>query len=244
MEGCQVRSGLLAHRGEVPCAGCVPRETVISVSELISAMKQIKHIPESKLLSLASALDDNKDGKVNIDDLVKVGHGPLRPERHPASSAGAPPWSRACGLWRLCGSCVSRPVGTLTQNTSCRGPASSSWCCRTCPQPSWVLLALCPAGPGLQPLGCAAHLPAALGPGRPSWRPAQACDLGPPAPPSPFAGRVWPGLWSLLAPWGGGVWSSEGQGGWRTPAPRGTVPRACLASRHISLAVLSGEPLP
>lgn len=61
---------------------------MISVSELISAMKQIKHIPESKLLSLASALDDNKDGKVNIDDLVKVGRGPLRPERHPAPSAG------------------------------------------------------------------------------------------------------------------------------------------------------------
>ena len=112
MEGCRVRSGLLAHGGEVPCAGCVPRETVISVSELINAMKQIKHIPESKLLSLASALDDNKDGKVDIDDLVKVGRGPLRPERHPASSAGAPPWSRACGLWRLCGSCVSRPAGT------------------------------------------------------------------------------------------------------------------------------------
>lgn len=45
---------------------------MISVSELINAMKQIKHIPESKLLSLASALDDNKDGKVDIDDLVKV----------------------------------------------------------------------------------------------------------------------------------------------------------------------------
>lgn len=47
-------------------------ETVISVSELISAMRQIKHIPESKLISLASALDENKDGKVNINDLVKV----------------------------------------------------------------------------------------------------------------------------------------------------------------------------
>ncbi|XP_054437838.1 mitochondrial proton/calcium exchanger protein isoform X2 [Pteronotus mesoamericanus] len=47
-------------------------ETVISVTELISAMKQIKHIPESKLVSLASALDENKDGKVNINDLVKV----------------------------------------------------------------------------------------------------------------------------------------------------------------------------
>lgn len=53
-----------------------PRETVVSVSELISAMRQIKHIPESKLVSLASALDENKDGKVNINDLVKVGTGP------------------------------------------------------------------------------------------------------------------------------------------------------------------------
>ncbi|XP_070228975.1 mitochondrial proton/calcium exchanger protein isoform X3 [Bos mutus] len=56
-----------------PAAEAAPAgETVISVSELINAMKQIKHIPESKLLSLASALDDNKDGKVDIDDLVKV----------------------------------------------------------------------------------------------------------------------------------------------------------------------------
>ncbi|XP_012519613.1 PREDICTED: LETM1 and EF-hand domain-containing protein 1, mitochondrial isoform X1 [Propithecus coquereli] len=47
-------------------------ENVISITELISAMKQIKHIPENKLLSLASALDENKDGKINIDDLVKV----------------------------------------------------------------------------------------------------------------------------------------------------------------------------
>ena len=51
----------------------LPRESVISVSELITAMKQIKHIPEHKLISLASALDENKDGNINIDDLVKVG---------------------------------------------------------------------------------------------------------------------------------------------------------------------------
>ncbi|KAB0341563.1 hypothetical protein FD754_018489, partial [Muntiacus muntjak] len=62
------KAGKLGPAAEGTPAG----ETVISVSELISAMKQIKHIPESKLLSLASALDDNKDGKVNIDDLVKV----------------------------------------------------------------------------------------------------------------------------------------------------------------------------
>ncbi|KAM4854805.1 mitochondrial proton/calcium exchanger protein isoform 2-T2 [Thomomys bottae] len=53
---------------EAPPAG----ENVVSVTELISAMKQIKHIPENKLVSLASALDENKDGKINIDDLVKV----------------------------------------------------------------------------------------------------------------------------------------------------------------------------
>lgn len=50
----------------------LPRESVISVDELISAMKQIKHIPEHKLISLTSALDENKDGNINIDDLVKV----------------------------------------------------------------------------------------------------------------------------------------------------------------------------
>ncbi|XP_024907509.1 mitochondrial proton/calcium exchanger protein isoform X3 [Pteropus alecto] len=56
-----------------PAAQATPEgETVISVSELISAMKQIKHIPESKLISLVSALDEDKDGKVNIDGLVKV----------------------------------------------------------------------------------------------------------------------------------------------------------------------------
>lgn len=53
-----------------------PRETVISVTEFISTMKQIKHIPENKLMNLVSALDENKDGKVNIDDLVEVGVGP------------------------------------------------------------------------------------------------------------------------------------------------------------------------
>ncbi|XP_036273047.1 mitochondrial proton/calcium exchanger protein isoform X4 [Pipistrellus kuhlii] len=56
-----------------PAAPGLPAgDTVISVTELINAMKQIKHIPEHKLISLVSALDDNKDGKVNINDLVKV----------------------------------------------------------------------------------------------------------------------------------------------------------------------------
>lgn len=35
-------------------------------------MKQIQNIPEHKLLSIAEALDDNKDGKVDIDDVIKV----------------------------------------------------------------------------------------------------------------------------------------------------------------------------
>ncbi|XP_008567382.1 PREDICTED: LETM1 and EF-hand domain-containing protein 1, mitochondrial [Galeopterus variegatus] len=55
-----------------PAQGSPAGENVISVTELINAMKQIKHIPESKLVSLASALDENKDGKVDLDDLVKV----------------------------------------------------------------------------------------------------------------------------------------------------------------------------
>ncbi|XP_066240878.1 mitochondrial proton/calcium exchanger protein isoform X1 [Saccopteryx leptura] len=56
-----------------PAAPSLPTgETVISVTELISAMKQIKDIPENKLKSLVSALDENKDGKINIDDLFKV----------------------------------------------------------------------------------------------------------------------------------------------------------------------------
>ncbi|XP_054995077.1 mitochondrial proton/calcium exchanger protein isoform X1 [Sorex araneus] len=52
--------------------GAPSGETIVSVTELISAMKQIKDIPEHKLLSLATALDENKDGKIDINDLVKV----------------------------------------------------------------------------------------------------------------------------------------------------------------------------
>lgn len=35
-------------------------------------MKQIQNIPEHKLLSIAEALDENKDGKIDIDDVFKV----------------------------------------------------------------------------------------------------------------------------------------------------------------------------
>lgn len=68
-------------------------------------MKQIKHIPENKLISLASALDENKDGKINIDDLVKVSCG---------TGSGLPGPADGC-LWgwtfSTCG-----PVPALTLN--------------------------------------------------------------------------------------------------------------------------------
>ncbi|XP_031436762.1 mitochondrial proton/calcium exchanger protein isoform X2 [Clupea harengus] len=47
-------------------------ENLISITELISVMRQIQNIPEQKLLRIAEALDDNKDGKIDIDDVIKV----------------------------------------------------------------------------------------------------------------------------------------------------------------------------
>lgn len=47
-------------------------ENLISIDELIGVMRQIQNIPEHKLQSIAEALDDNKDGKVDIDDVIKV----------------------------------------------------------------------------------------------------------------------------------------------------------------------------
>lgn len=47
-------------------------ENLISINELITVMKQIQNIPEHKLLSIADALDENKDGKIDIDDVSKV----------------------------------------------------------------------------------------------------------------------------------------------------------------------------
>lgn len=35
-------------------------------------MRQIQNIPEDKLQRIAEALDDNKDGKIDIDDVIKV----------------------------------------------------------------------------------------------------------------------------------------------------------------------------
>ncbi|XP_051773427.1 mitochondrial proton/calcium exchanger protein isoform X2 [Ctenopharyngodon idella] len=48
------------------------RENLISINELITVMKQIQSIPEDKLLRIADALDENKDGKIDIDDVLKV----------------------------------------------------------------------------------------------------------------------------------------------------------------------------
>ncbi|XP_037343146.2 mitochondrial proton/calcium exchanger protein isoform X2 [Pungitius pungitius] len=48
------------------------RENLISIAELIGVMRQIQNIPEHKLQSIAEALDDNKDGKIDIDDVIKV----------------------------------------------------------------------------------------------------------------------------------------------------------------------------
>ncbi|XP_066575826.1 mitochondrial proton/calcium exchanger protein isoform X2 [Amia ocellicauda] len=47
-------------------------ENLISITELISVMRQIQNIPEHKLQSIADALDENKDGKIDIDDVIKV----------------------------------------------------------------------------------------------------------------------------------------------------------------------------
>ncbi|KAM8938656.1 mitochondrial proton/calcium exchanger protein isoform 2-T2 [Pelodytes ibericus] len=47
-------------------------ENLISISELINIMKQIQKIPEQKLQRIADALDENKDGKIDIDDVAKV----------------------------------------------------------------------------------------------------------------------------------------------------------------------------
>lgn len=41
-------------------------------------MRQIQNIPEHKLQSIAEALDDNKDGKIDIDDVIKVSWSAMR----------------------------------------------------------------------------------------------------------------------------------------------------------------------
>uniref|UniRef100_A0A8B9PFF6 Mitochondrial proton/calcium exchanger protein n=1 Tax=Apteryx owenii TaxID=8824 RepID=A0A8B9PFF6_APTOW len=54
--------------GDSPPAG----ENLISIAELLNVMKQIQKIPEEKLTRIAEALDENKDGKIDIDNVVKV----------------------------------------------------------------------------------------------------------------------------------------------------------------------------
>ncbi|XP_034627088.1 mitochondrial proton/calcium exchanger protein isoform X2 [Trachemys scripta elegans] len=55
-------------RGASPPIG----ENLISINELISVMKQIQKFPENKLNRIAEALDENQDGKIDIDDVAKV----------------------------------------------------------------------------------------------------------------------------------------------------------------------------
>uniref|UniRef100_A0A087XC91 Mitochondrial proton/calcium exchanger protein n=1 Tax=Poecilia formosa TaxID=48698 RepID=A0A087XC91_POEFO len=47
-------------------------ENLIGIDELINVMRQIQNIPEEKLQRIAKALDDNKDGKIDIDDVIKM----------------------------------------------------------------------------------------------------------------------------------------------------------------------------
>ncbi|XP_062946106.1 mitochondrial proton/calcium exchanger protein-like [Cynocephalus volans] len=55
-----------------PAEGSPAGENIISITDFINSMKQVKDIPEKKLISLASTLDKNKDGKINMDSLIKV----------------------------------------------------------------------------------------------------------------------------------------------------------------------------
>ncbi|XP_056410913.1 mitochondrial proton/calcium exchanger protein isoform X2 [Hyla sarda] len=47
-------------------------ENLVSISELINIMRLIQNIPEQKLLRIAEALDENQDGKIDLDDVAKV----------------------------------------------------------------------------------------------------------------------------------------------------------------------------
>uniref|UniRef100_UPI00398EE8EE mitochondrial proton/calcium exchanger protein isoform X2 n=1 Tax=Pristiophorus japonicus TaxID=55135 RepID=UPI00398EE8EE len=47
-------------------------DNLISINELISAMKQIQNIPQHKLQKIAESLDENKDGRIDINDVIKV----------------------------------------------------------------------------------------------------------------------------------------------------------------------------
>ncbi|KAG8453394.1 hypothetical protein GDO86_000138 [Hymenochirus boettgeri] len=56
------------ERESVPPVG----ENLVSINELIGIMKQIQKIPEQKLQRIADALDENKDGKIDLNDVAKV----------------------------------------------------------------------------------------------------------------------------------------------------------------------------
>ncbi|KFP30141.1 hypothetical protein N325_11700, partial [Colius striatus] len=68
LETTQKTADVKVDSGVSPPAG----ENLISIAELINAMKQIQKIPEEKLTRIAEALDENKDGKIDIDNVVKV----------------------------------------------------------------------------------------------------------------------------------------------------------------------------
>ncbi|KAM9329642.1 mitochondrial proton/calcium exchanger protein [Gastrophryne carolinensis] len=57
-----------ATSGSVPPVG----ENLVSVHELINIMRHIQKIPEQKLLRIAAALDENRDGKIDLDDVAKL----------------------------------------------------------------------------------------------------------------------------------------------------------------------------
>lgn len=57
-----------AGSGTTPPVG----ENLVSISELINIMRHIQKIPEQKLLRIAEALDENRDGKIDLDDVAKV----------------------------------------------------------------------------------------------------------------------------------------------------------------------------
>ncbi|NXN64100.1 LETM1 protein, partial [Himantopus himantopus] len=68
LETSQKTADVKLDSGDSPAAG----ENLISIAELINVMKQIQKIPEEKLTRIAEALDENKDGKIDIDNVVKV----------------------------------------------------------------------------------------------------------------------------------------------------------------------------
>ncbi|XP_078271948.1 mitochondrial proton/calcium exchanger protein isoform X1 [Rhinoraja longicauda] len=65
--GKEVLDGQLGN-GIMPPDG----DNIITTNELISAIKQIQNIPHHKLQKIAESLDENKDGRIDINDVIKV----------------------------------------------------------------------------------------------------------------------------------------------------------------------------